>query len=131
MVALDEPEEHLVLIEDARDRHRRMHRTRKQSLHGFPLHDAFRIRNRIAVRIGFGSPEHFVHAVDQAVRYRVLELLRFLVHFVPAVAHHLHEKQLDHAMAADDERRELFARLRQRDAGIWLIADEPGLRQRS
>ena len=60
------------------------------------------------MRIRFGSPEHLVHPVDQAIRYGVFELLCFLVHFVPAVAHHLDEKQLDHAVAANDQRCELL-----------------------
>jgi hypothetical protein len=52
------------------------------------------------VRIHFRPTEHLVHAVDQSIGYDVLEQFRFLVHFVPAEPHHLHEEQLDESVAA-------------------------------
>ena len=60
----------------------------------------------------------------------MFELLGLVVHFVPAVAHDADEEQLDDPMAPDDERGELLARLRERDAGVGLVFDQPRLRQR-
>ena len=95
---------------------------------GFTRPSAF--GNRIAVRIGFGPPEHLVHAVDQPIGDDVLELFGLVVHLVPRVAHDAHEEQLDEPMAAQHERGELLPGGGERHAGIGLVLDEARLGER-
>ena len=125
VMVLDETQEASVLIDDARDRDLRVERTGEQRLGWLRLDHARRVWNRVAVRIDLRSAEHLVHPVDQPVGYHVLELFRLVVHFVPAVAHDLHEEQLDHAMSPNDERGELFAGSGQGHPRIGLVLDEP------
>ncbi len=66
-------------------------------------------RNRIAVRIELRAAEHFVDALDQSIRHHVLHLLGIVMDLVPVHAHHLHQEQLDQAMAAQDAGGECFA----------------------
>ena len=91
---------------------------------------AFGVRNRIAVRIVRRTAEHLVDALDQPLGHDVLELLGLVVHFVPAHAHHLDQKQLDEAMAPEHEAGELLAGSRQTHAAVRLVFGEPRLRQR-
>ena len=72
---------------------------------------AFGVWNRIAVRVVGRVSEHVVDALDEALGNHMFELFGFVVHFSPAHAHHLDEKELDQAMPAQDEPRELFDRL--------------------
>ena len=90
----------------------RVERAGQQRLRLLRLHQPFGVGNRIAVRIGLGPSEHLVHAIDQPIGHDVLELLGLVVHLVPRVAHDPHEKQLDQAMTAQHERRELLSRRR-------------------
>ena len=130
IAALDEPEELLVLIDDARDRHPRAERAGEQRLRLLLLDHALGVRNRIAVGIDLGASEHLVHPVDQPVGHDVLELFGFLVHFVPSKPHHLHEEQLDQPMAPQDERGQPPPRPRQRDARVRLVIHQSRFRQR-
>ena len=52
-----------------------------------------------------------VDAIDQAIRHDVLELLGIVVHFRPAHAHHLHQKQLDEAKEIFEKAPSLDARV--------------------
>ena len=67
--------------------------------------------NRIAVRIVRRPAEHFVDPLDQPLRDDVFELFGFVVHFGPAHAHHLHEKQLDETVTPEHEAGELCSGL--------------------
>jgi len=81
------------------------------------------------MRIDFGTAEHFVHSLDQSVRDDVFELFRLVVHLVPAQAHHLHQKQLDQAMASDYQRRQPFSGPGQPDSCIRRVMDEARIRK--
>jgi len=83
-------------------------------------------RNRIAVRIGRGEPEHCVDALDQPLRDRVLEDLRVGVHLAPVHPHHLDEEELDETVAPHDVRGELEPGLGQPNPRVGLVGDEPG-----
>ena len=61
------------------------------------------------MRIVRRASEHLVDPLDQPFRNDVLELFGFVVDFVPAHAHHLHEEQLHEPMAAEHQPGELFA----------------------
>ena len=130
VVALHEAEELLVLIDDARDGHARAHRARQERLRLLLLDHPFGVRNGIPMRIDLGTSEHLVHAIDEAVGDDMLEQFRFVVHFVPAEAHYLHEKQLHETMPPQDAGGEPPPRARQRHAGIRLVIHQPGFRQR-
>ncbi len=82
------------------------------------------------MRIRGWPAEHLVDAFDQAVRHRVLEVFGLVVHLGPAHPHHLHQEELDQAVAPQDARRELFAGRGQADAGVRLVTDEARFRQR-
>ena len=130
MVVLDEAQELLVLIDDARDGDGGLERAGEERLRVLRLHESLGIGNRIAVRIGLGPSEHLVHAIDQAIGDDVLEEFGFVVHLVPRVAHDPHEKELDEPMTPEDERGELLPGRGERDAGIRLVFHQPRLGQR-
>ena len=77
------------------------------------------------MRIDRRTSEHLVDPVDQPIRDGMLEVLGFVVHFGPAHAHHLHQEQLDQAVPAQHQRRELLAGRRQPDAGVGLVRTSP------
>ena len=106
---LDEAQEVAVLIADPLDRDRSVEGTGHQRVVLRPADGALRIRNRIAVRIDGRASEHFVDPFDQTIRYRVLEMLRFIVDFGPTHPHHLHEEQLNQPVTPEDEGGELLA----------------------
>ena len=130
MVLLDEAQELLVLIDDARDGDSRLERARQQRLRVLRLHVPFGVRDRIAVRIGLGPAEHFVHAIDQAIGDGVLEQFGLVMHLVPRVAHDAHQKELDEAMAAQHQCREFLPCGGQRDARVGLVFDQARLGER-
>ena len=130
VVALDEAQEGLVLIDDAGDGHGSVERAGKQALDVLRPERAFRIGNRVAMRIRGRASQHFVDAVDQPVRDHVLQLLRLVVHLVPPEAEHAHEEQLDQPVTADDHGGEFLAGGRQRHARVGLVEHEARLRQR-
>ena len=88
------------------------------------------VGNRIAVRIVRRAAEHLVDPLDQPLGDDVLELLGLVVHLGPAHAHHLHEKQLDEAMAAQHEAGQLLAGRGQPHAAVRLVLGQPRFRQR-
>ena len=110
MVPIEEAEERAVLIDDARHRHRRADRAGHQALRLLRLHLTLGVRDRVAVRIDLGTPEHLVHPVDQPIRDDVLELFGLVVHLVPGVAHDPHEEELHEPVAPQHERGELVPR---------------------
>ena len=61
------------------------------------------------MRISFRTAEHLVDPFDEAVADDVLELFRFVVDFVPGVAHEPDEEELNQTMAAENEGGELFS----------------------
>jgi hypothetical protein len=130
LVVFDEPQERLVLIDHPRHGHGRVERAGQQVFRFLRLHLSLRVRNRVAMRIHLGPPEHLVHPIDETVADDVFELFGFVVHFVPRVAHHPDEKQLDQAMTTKDEGGELFAGWRQGDTGVRLVFHQPGFSQR-
>ena len=130
VVMFDEAEKVLVLIDHARDGERRVHRTREQRLRLLRLDQPFGVGNRIAVGIGLGPAEHGVHAIDETVADRVLELLRLVVDFVPRVTHHLDQEELDQTVAAGHECGKLLTGLGECHSCVRLVFDEPGIRQR-
>ena len=123
-MTLDEFQELAILIADPADAHRLIERTGHQRVVGRPRHRSVGIGNRIAVRIHFGPSQHFVDAVDQPIRDRVLQQLRFVVDFGPAHSHHLHEKELYQAVASQDQSRQLLPGLGQPHARIRLVSDQ-------
>ncbi len=125
-----EPQERRVLIGHPRDGQRHADRTRQQVLHLAVGDDALGIRDRVAVRVHFRVAEHLVHAFDEPLRDDVLELLRLVVHFVPAHPHHLHQEQLDEPVPPDDQPRQPFPRRREPNSGIRFVVHQPRLRQR-
>ena len=109
VMALEEPQEGRILIGDARHGDARVQRAGQQRIER-PLRKlALGGRNGIAVGIHFGMSQHVVDALHQPIRHDVLQLLRIVVDFVPAHAHHLHQEQLHQAMAPQHARGELFA----------------------
>ena len=124
IVILDKPEEPLVLIDDPCDRDTRADGAGEQRLRLLRLHDTFRIWNRIAVRVDLRMSEHVVHAFDEPIGHDMLEQLRLFVHFVPAQAHDLHEKQFHETMTPQDERGETSASARERDTGVRLVVHQ-------
>ena len=130
VVVLDEAQEVLVLIDDARHGDRSVERTRQQRLELLRLDQAFGVGNRIAVRIGLRPAQHGVHAIDKAIADGVFELLGLVVHFVPRVAHHLDQEELDQSMTTGDESGEFLPGLGQCHPGVGLVLDQPRLRER-
>jgi hypothetical protein len=129
VVVLDEAQEALVLVDDARNRHARVQRTGEQRLRGLRLDDPFGIGDRVSMRIDLGTAEHLVHPIDQAVGHDMFELLGLIVHFVPPVPHDADEEQFDDAMAPDDKRRELFPSLGKRHSRVRLVFEQSRLRE--
>ena len=127
---LDEAQELRILIGDAADRDPLPQRTAQKRIERPPLDDAFRVRDRIAVRIDRRAAEHLVDPVDQPIGDRVLQVFRFVVDLGPAHAHHLHQKQLDQPVPPDHQRGEPLARRREPDARVGLVLDQPRLGQR-
>src|SRR5262249_30221569 len=125
IVALQKPQEVFVLIEDACDGDAGAQWAGEQRLRPLVLDDSFRVGDWISVRINLGPSQHLVHPIDQAIGYDVLEQLGLVMYLIPPQTHHLDEKQLDKAMTAKDERRQLSSRLRQRDTRVRLVVDEP------
>ena len=130
VVVLDEAQEVLVLIDDARHGDLGVERARQQRLDLLRLDEAFSVGNRIAVRVGLRPAQHRVHAIDEPIADGVLELFGLVVHFVPRVAHHLHQEELDQSMTTGDECGEFLSGLGQRHAGVRFVFDESRLRQR-
>ena len=124
-MAFDEVQELAILIADAAHADRFVQRAGEQRFIGRQVHAPLGARNRIAMGIDLGPPEHLVDAIDQAIGDGVLERFGFVVHFGPAHPHHLDEKQLDQPVATQDEGGELLASLRQPHPGIRLVAHEP------
>ena len=129
-VPFGELEELAILIADARDGHGRIQRARQQAVVVGHRHGALRAGYGIAVRIDRGTPQHLVDPIDEPIRDRVLQVLGLVVHFGPAHTHHLHQEQLDQAVAAQDERRELLAGRRQPHPDVRLVTGQPCVSQR-
>jgi hypothetical protein len=124
-VLLDELQEFLVLIDYTRHGHRRAQGAREQALNVLLLDPAFSVGDGITVRVGLRSTEHFVHPIDEPLTDHVLELLGFVVDFVPRIPHDLYEKQLDETMAAQHEGRELFPCGREGDTAYGSYDTRP------
>ena len=105
-MALDEAQERRILIGDPRHHHALADRAAEERLEVPLAERALGAGNRVAVRVGFGMAEHFVHPLDQPIGDDVLEVLGVVVHLVPAHAHHLDQEQFDQAVAAQHRRRQ-------------------------
>ena len=130
LVVLHETQKRRILIGDAGDAQRRANGAGEERVELAAGNRPIGIGDRIAVRVVRGMTEHFVDPLDQPFGDDVLELLRFIVDLGPAHTHHLHQKQLHEAMAAQDETRQLLARGGQADPGVGLVLRQAGLRQR-
>ena len=119
-----------VLIAETGNRDRLAERAREEVVVFERWDRTLRARNRVAMRIDLGPAEHLVHACNQAIRRRVLQLLCLLVHFRPAHTHHLHQEQLDQPVPPEHQRRELFAGRRQSHADIRLVSRQSRIGQR-
>src|SRR5678815_5220627 len=113
IVLFDEPQEHPVLIDDAAHNHRRSQRAREETLRVLLLDVSLGIRNRIAMRISFRAAEHLVDPLDEPIAYDMLELLGFVVDFVPGVPHETNEEELDQPMTSQNEGGKPLARRRE------------------
>ena len=77
IVALDEAQERRILIGDPRHGQRLSDRARQQRVELARGDRAFRVGNRIAVRVVRRVAEHIVDALDEALRYDVLVNYRY------------------------------------------------------
>ena len=112
VVLLDEAQEGGILIGDARHVTRSPQGAGEQGVEFVTRHVAVGRRDGVAVRVHLGPAEHLVDALDEAVGHDVLQLLRLVVHLVPAEAHHAHQEQLDQPVPAQHQGRQLLARRR-------------------
>ena len=111
-------------------RQRLADRTGEQAVQLARRDRAVRVGNRVAVRVVRRMTEHLVDPLDQPLGDDVFELLRLVVHFGPAHAHHLHQKELDEPVTPQHETGELFAGRRQPHAAVGLVLGEPRLGER-
>jgi len=81
------------------------------------------------MRVDRREAEHLVHALDQPIRDRVLELFRFLVDLVPAHAENLHQEELDQPVAAQNVESETPPGLRELHTAVGHVVDQTALRQ--
>ena len=99
-MALDEAQEHRVLIGHARDHHLDSGRAGEERLEVALEDRPFLAGNRVAVRVGLGMAKHLVDAIEQPIGNNVFEVFGVIVDLVPAHAHDLHQEQFDQAMPA-------------------------------
>ena len=81
------------------------------------------------MRVDRRAAEHLVHALDEALRHRVLEPIGLLVHFAPVEADDLDQEKLDQSVPAQDVQCQLPARRRELRSGVGLVSDETAVGQ--
>ena len=123
-MAFDEAQELAVLVADAPHDHGLAEGAGEQRVVLRLEERAFGTGDRVAVRVRGWPAEHLVDALYQAVRHRVFEVFGFVVYLRPAHSHYLDKEELDQAMAPQDTRCEFFARRREPNAGVRLVADK-------
>ena len=77
------------------------------------------------MRIAVGMAQVFVDAGHQAVGNGVLQVFRFLMHFVPGEAQGVGEIEFQQAVVADDADRHLFALLGEADPLMRRVLHQP------
>ena len=80
------------------------------------------------MRVDLGPAEHVVDQIDQPIGDGVFEILGFIMDLRPTHPHDLYQEQLDQAMPAQDERRELLAGACQPHSRIRLVVGKAGFR---